>query len=290
VAVVLNVEADHLDIYADVDDITRTFTQFMQPARSVVLCGDDAGAAALPQDATRELVRYAVDVPGARGLADARLVARDLVLDAAGARARVEFDGRSQGELVLQVPGVHNVRNALAALGAGLMVGATVAEMLPGLARFTGVERRFQRIGQVGDVLVVDDYAHHPTEVAATIAAARAMHASRRLVVAFQPHLFSRTRDFADAFGAALAGADACFLCDIYPAREQPIAGVTSALIADAMRAAGRTPAWTGARDACADALRAFVRAGDLVVTMGAGDITRTGPALLAALGDSGRA
>jgi UDP-N-acetylmuramate--alanine ligase len=104
-------------------------------------------------------------------------------------------------------------------------------------------------------------------------------------VVAFQPHLFSRTRDFADAFGVALAAADACFLCDIYPAREQPIAGVTSALIADVMRAHDRAPVWTGARVACADALRAFVRAGDLVVTMGAGDITRTGPELLGVLG-----
>jgi UDP-N-acetylmuramate--alanine ligase len=121
--------------------------------------------------------------------------------------------------------------------------------------------------------------------VAATIAAARAAHPARRLVVAFQPHLFSRTRDFADAFGVALAGADACFLCDIYPAREQPIAGVTSALIADVMRAQGRAPVWTGARAACAESLRAFVRAGDLVVTMGAGDITRTGPELLEALG-----
>ncbi len=285
VAVVLNVEADHLDIYADVQDITRTFTQFMQPARSVVLCNDDAGASALPQDATRELVRYAADVAGASGVGDARLVARDVVLDAHGARALVEFDGRPQGELVLQVPGVHNVRNALAALGAGLMVGAKVADMLPGLARFAGVERRFQRIGTHGDVLVVDDYAHHPTEVAATIAAARAAQPARRLVVAFQPHLFSRTRDFAEAFGVALAGADACFLCDIYPAREQPIAGVTSALIADVMRAQGRAPVWAGPRAVCAESLRAFVRAGDLVVTMGAGDITRTGPELLEALG-----
>jgi UDP-N-acetylmuramate--alanine ligase len=284
VAVVLNVEADHLDIYADLQDITTTFTRFMAPARAVVLCNDDAGAATLPQDATREVVRYAVDLPGAAGVADARLVARELVLDAQGARARIEFDGESQGVLQLQVPGVHNVRNALAALGAGLMLGARVADMLPGLARFTGVERRFQRLGERRDVLVVDDYAHHPTECEATIAAARAAHPPRRLVVAFQPHLFSRTRDFAGAFGEALAQADACFLCDIYPAREHPIAGVTSAMVAEAMRAHGRGPVWTGARTDCAAALRAFVQPGDLVVTMGAGDITRVGPALLDAL------
>jgi len=284
VAVVLNVEADHLDIYADVHDITTTFTRFMAPARAVVLCNDDVGAATLPQDATRELVRYAVDVPGATGVAGARLVARDLVLDAQGARARLEFDGESVGVLSLHVPGVHNVRNALAALGAGLMLGARIPEMLPGLARFAGVERRFQRLGLQHDVLVVDDYAHHPTECNATIAAARAAHPERRLVVAFQPHLYSRTRDFAEAFGVALAQADACFLCDIYPAREQPITGVTSERVADAMHASGRAPVWSGTRAECAAALRAFVRPGDLVVTMGAGDITRVGPALLALL------
>ncbi|HMS04027.1 MAG TPA: cyanophycin synthetase, partial [Gemmatimonadaceae bacterium] len=194
------------------------------------------------------------------------------------------FDGREKGELVLQVPGLHNVRNALAALGAGLMVGARLADMLPGLARFGGVERRFQRLGAVRDVLVVDDYAHHPTEVAATIAAARAAHPARRLVVAFQPHLFSRTRDFADAFGAALASADVTMLCAIYPAREAPLPGVTSALIADAMRAHGRAPAWEGPMHDCAEALATTVQAGDLVLTVGAGDITRVGPALLSRL------
>lgn len=288
VAVVLNVEADHLDIYADVHDIIATFTRFMAPARAVVLCNDDVGAATLPQDGTREVVRYAVDLPGAPagapGVAGARLVARDLVLNAQGARAHIEYDGQPMGALSLQVPGVHNVRNALAALGAGLMLGARVPEMLPGLARFAGVERRFQRLGLRQDVLVVDDYAHHPTECEATIAAARAAHPERRLVVAFQPHLYSRTRDFADAFGAALAQADACFLCEIYPAREQPLAGVTSGLVAEAMHRAGRAPVWTGTRAECAGALGAFVRPGDLVVTMGAGDITRVGPALLEAL------
>ena len=128
---------------------------------------------------------------------------------------------------------------------------------------------------------VVDDYAHHPTEVAATIAAARATFPGRRLVVAFQPHLYSRTRDFAAGFADALAAADATFLTALYPSREQPVAGVSSALIADRMSAAGRTPQWRGTRDAAAEALAAFVREGDVVLTMGAGDITRTGPELL---------
>lgn len=300
VAVVLNMEADHLDIYRDLQDIRDTFVQYMQPARAVVVCHDDAGAAELPSllvpQSAREVVRYAATVSELhantsavdRNVQAARLVARDVHLDAFGSRARIEYDGEFVGELVLQVPGMHNVRNALAALGAGLMIGATVPHMLPGLAAFAGVERRFQRIGESHGVLVVDDYAHHPTEVAATIAAARASHADRRLVVAFQPHLFSRTRDFAQEFGEALAMADACFLCDIYPAREQPIDGVTSALVARVMADAGRSPVWQGAKSACADALHTFVTSGDLVITMGAGDITHVGPALLQRL--SGRA
>ncbi len=284
VAVILNVEADHLDIYTDLDDIRRTFAQFMQPARSVVVCGDDEGARSVPQDATREVIRYAAEVDGASGLGSARLIARDVQFSATGSRSRIEFDGAPRGDLELRVPGAHNVRNALAALAAGVLVGAHISEMLPGLAGFAGVERRFQLLGSVHDVLVVDDYAHHPTEVAATLHAARSAHPERRVVVAFQPHLYSRTRDFATAFAQALGIADACFLCDIYPAREQPIAGVTSALVADRMTGAGRAPAWRGPRSACADALVSFVRAGDLVVTMGAGDITRVGPLLLDAL------
>ncbi len=292
VAVVLNVEADHLDIYDDLDDIRRTFAQFAQPARAAVVCSDDAGALGVPLDATRVVVRYAAEVAGATGLSSARIVARDVRFDGLGSRSRIEFDGEVVGELVLRVPGAHNVRNALAALASGILVGARVEDMLPGLEGFLGVERRFQRLGTARDVLVVDDYAHHPTEVAATLGAARAAHPDRRLVVAFQRHLYSRTRDFAAAFAEALVIADACFLCDIYPAREQPIVGVSSALIADGMQHAGNAPAWQGPRAACAEALTGFVRGGDLVITMGAGDITTVGPLLLHALeaqGDDAR-
>jgi UDP-N-acetylmuramate--alanine ligase len=146
------------------------------------------------------------------------------------------------------------------------------------------VERRFQLLGEAAGALVVDDYAHHPTEVRATIEAARAAAPERRLIVAFQPHLFSRTRDLAREFADALVEADVVYLLDVYPSREQPIAGVTSALIVDAMRALGRPPAWTGSRTALSAALAPNVRAGDLVVTMGAGDVTRCGPELLASL------
>jgi UDP-N-acetylmuramate--alanine ligase len=182
------------------------------------------------------------------------------------------------------VPGEHNVRNALAALAVGLGLGATVPQMAPGLSAFRGVERRFQLLGEAAGALVVDDYAHHPTEVLATLQAARAAAPERRLVVAFQPHLFSRTRDLAREFGEALAEADVVYLLDVYPSREKPIAGVTSDLIATAMRSLGRPPVWQGPRASLAEALAGNVRPGDLVITMGAGDVTRCGPELLTSL------
>ena len=152
-----------------------------------------------------------------------------------------------------------------------------------GLAAFRGVERRFQRLGTANGVEVVDDYAHHPTEVQATLAAARLAFPLRRLILAFQPHLYSRTRDLHHEFADALNCADALFLCDIYGAREAPDPAVTSALIAT--RIATDRLQWQGPRTACAEALRSFVREGDIVITMGAGDITRTGPELLYSLG-----
>ena len=281
-AIVTNVEADHLDIYADLGDLERAFAQFVRPARYVVLCADDAGANAVPTPVSAEVIRYGLTSP------DARLRAADLRRAGLGSAFTVVYDGVRLGEVELAVPGEHNVRNALAALGAGLAFGLTVPAMAPGLAAFRGVERRFQLLGEAGGALLVDDYAHHPTEVRATIEAARAAAPERRLVVAFQPHLFSRTRDFAEEFADALLLADAVYLADIYPAREQPIPGVTSELIAARMTALGRPPEWRGGAATLAPVLARALRTGDLVVTMGAGDVTRVGPAVLAARGTSG--
>jgi UDP-N-acetylmuramate--alanine ligase len=278
VAVVTNLEADHLDIYADLDDLRRTFAQYVRGARYVVLCADDLEANRLPTPPTAEVIRYGLRSP------DARLLAVNLRPEALGTRFDVVFDGRPSGEVLLAVPGEHNVRNALAALAVGLGLGLTVEQMAPGIAAFRGVERRFQLLGDVGGALIVDDYAHHPTEVKATVQAARAAAPDRRLVVAFQPHLYSRTRDFAGEFAEALAQADVVLLADIYGAREAPVDGVTSRLVADAMAALGRPPVWQGPRAALAAALQDTIARNDLVVTMGAGDITRVGPELLAAL------
>src|SRR6185369_13752923 len=140
-------------------------------------------------------------------------------------------DDEMLGGVVLEVPGRHNVLNALAAVAAGVSLGAPFDGLARGLGTFRGVERRFQRLGEARGVSVVDDYAHHPTEIAATLAAARGTFPGRRILAAFQPHLYTRTRDFSTEFGTALAAADAVFLTEIYPAREQPIAGVDAGLI-----------------------------------------------------------
>ncbi len=278
VATITNVEADHLDIYANLDDIRGAFAQFAARARTIVLCADDPGAASIALPSSAVIVRYGIDSP------DARLVARDLRNENGGAVFTAVCDGRETAEIRLRVPGRHNVLNALAALGSGHALGVPFAEIAPGLARFGGVERRFQRLGESHGVTVIDDYAHHPTEIRATLAAARAAFPGRRLVAAFQPHLYTRTRDFAVDFGSALAGADAVYLTSIYGAREQPIHGVTSDLVEGSARGAGANVRWLGERDVLASTLAGDVAAGDVVITLGAGDITRTGPELLALL------
>jgi UDP-N-acetylmuramate--alanine ligase len=272
---VTNIEADHLDIYQDLRAIRAAFAQFVRGARTVVLCADDPGANTLATRASSEVIRYGIESP------DARLLARDLRTTGGRFVFTVEFDGDRLGELSLGVPGRHNALNALAAIASGLALGARFDAMAPAFARFGGVGRRFEHIGDAGGVRVIDDYAHHPTEIAATLAAARSAYPGRRVVVAFQPHLYSRTRDFAADFGAALAESDLLFLTEIYAAREQPIPGVSADLIVDAVKAAGGALRWRGARSELADALAGAVREGDLVVVMGAGDITRTGPELL---------
>jgi len=278
VAVVTNVEADHLDVYADLADIRRAFEQYISAASRIVLCGDDVGASSLRTPPSSEVIQYGLTSP------NARLLARDIQSAPSGASFGVEFDGERLGTVRLCVPGVHNVLNALAAVGAGLALGVPFDGLAAGLAMFAGTGRRFEHVGDAGGVTVIDDYAHHPTEIHATLGAARDSFPGRRLVVAFQPHLYTRTRDFANGFARALCASDAVFLTEIYPAREQPIAGVTADLIAREFGAHRAKLTWRGDRSALAEALASRVQRGDVVITMGAGDITKTGPELLARL------
>jgi UDP-N-acetylmuramate--alanine ligase len=279
VAVVTNMEADHLDIYpGGIEEIRAAFAQYIRGARMVVLCADDPGASSLPTPNTAEVIRYGTES------AEARLVGRNIEAANGGSHFEVYYDGTKLGDMSLAVPGLHNVRNSLAAIASGIALGVSLDAMRAGLASFGGVERRFQRLADIDGVTIVDDYAHHPTEIEATLQAARSAFPGKRIVAAFQPHLYTRTRDFHEEFARALSHADMVFLCDLYPAREQPVEGVSSQLIATPMRNDGHAPIWEGPRSALAAALADTVREGDVVLTIGAGDITRTGPELIALL------
>jgi UDP-N-acetylmuramate--alanine ligase len=231
IAVVTTLEADHLDIYgslAAVEEAFLTFVESVPDDGMVACCADDHGAARLAN-----LLRGDPERVTTYGLnAGSMLRAEDVDLSGGGAGFTVRERGRLLGTARLQAPGVHNVRNALAAVAVARRFGVEWGTIERGLAAYTGVDRRFERVGEAGGVLFVDDYAHHPTELEATLRAARAAHADRRLVAVFQPHLYSRTRDFAREFGSALALADVAFLTDVYAAREKPIAGVTGEMIA----------------------------------------------------------
>ncbi len=279
VAVVTTIEADHLDVYGSLDAVEEAFRTFVDPVPAgglIAACVDDPGA--------RRLLHELGDgrVLGYGLSPDATLRATDVQPRGRGGRFTLEERGRSIGTFELGVPGLHNVRNALAAIAAARHVGADLQAVADALATFRGVGRRFEELGEAAGVIFIDDYAHHPTEVEATLAAARAAFPDRRLVAVFQPHLYTRTRDFASGFGRALAAADVVWVTDVYPAREAPIPGVTGALVADA---AGRSGAgevhYVDSVDALRDALAESLRPGDLCLTMGAGDIDETGRAVL---------
>ena len=291
VAVVLNVEADHLDIYRNLDDITRTFEQFVAPAQSIVRCSDDEGAMAIRFASRHRVISYSAKSENAHAAPSAaaapspsiddetRLSASNIRFGTAGSSFDLTLDDEHVGSATLQVPGLHNIRNALAAIGSGIALDCRISDMLPGLASFRGVERRFERLGAVAGVEIVDDYAHHPTEIAATIAAARGLFPSRRLLALFQPHLYSRTRDLKAAFAESLSAADRVYLCDIYGAREEPIAGVDSSIISRLLPS--QKLGWAGPRSDAAAALLNDVKQDDVVLVMGAGDVTVVGRELL---------
>ena len=278
VAVVNNVEADHLECYGgSVAALEDAFAEFAGRARRAIVGADDPGAA-------RVAARLAVPVwrVGLGAGADVRIA--DPALSERGSTARIELPGGRALALRLQVPGLHNLRNAAAALAVVHELGADFGRALAALAEFSGVGRRFERVGEARGVTVVDDYAHHPTEVAATLAAARQAFPRRRVVAVFQPHLFSRTALHGEALGRALAAADVVVVAPIYAAREAPLAGVSAELVARGAARAGATTIAVRERAGLTERVVETVRAGDVVFTLGAGDITRVGPELLARL------
>jgi UDP-N-acetylmuramate--alanine ligase len=283
-AIVTNVEADHLDNWGTEEAYHRAFEDFADTVdRSgfLVCVLDDPGAAELARQARAQ----GLDVVTVGESPDADLRIHDLVLDGSTSTCRVFRAGTDLGELRLRIPGRHYVLDAVAALAMGLRLGFAFDALAEGLGRFTGTGRRMELKGEVAGIRVYDSYAHHPVEIRGDLEAARALAGDGRVVAAFQPHLVSRTRIFGEAMGVALGAADDVVVLDVYVAREDPDPSVTGRVVADAVPLPADRVAYVDGLDEAAHALAERARPGDLVITLGAGDITGVGPQVLDLLG-----
>lgn len=272
VAVVTNAELDHPDEFLDDDDVTAVFEQFLARRReggTAILCLDDPHTAELADRVTSPVLTYGTDPR-----ADLQLVVDDR------GRGELHRDGDAVADLDLRVPGRHNLLNATAALAVCAVEGLDLDVAARGLTSFTGAARRFQVLGEAAGVTVVDDYAHHPTELRATLAAARS-YGEGRVIVVVQPHRYSRTRVLGPELGRAAAAADLVLVTDVYASSETPEPGVSGRLVADSAEDAGARVIWQPHLAAVVDELAAVVERGDLVLVTGAGDVTQVGPALL---------
>jgi len=282
IAMVSNVEPDHLDHHKTEAHLRGSFARFLNqvsPKGCAVLCADRPELAEMAAELDREVLWYGTsEKAGVRGT--------EMQVSGLEARCQLSIEGAPAGEVHIAVPGVHNLVNALGAIAVARRAGAALSVCHQALSKFTGVARRFEVVGEGNGVTVVDDYAHHPTELAASISAARAAFPGRRVVVVFQPHLYSRTRDFAEDFAHALSGADLAVLTDIYPAREAPLPGVRSSLIASHLRRMREEDAVLEMpKEEVATKLLARLKVGDVVLVMGAGDIGEVAGELVRHLG-----
>lgn len=286
VAVVTNIETDHLDFYGSADAYVGVFDAFVErlaPGGALVVCVDDPGAAALAERTAELGIRVLRYGSGPGGDHAATLLSWEQ--QGTEAVAHIQLAGESHPRVMrLSVPGRHMALNALGALLAAVEIGASVDAVLDGLAGFEGVRRRFELVGNAGSVRVFDDYAHHPTEISATLAAVRTVleqSGGGRSLVVFQPHLYSRTKEFAELFGRALDAADEVFVLDVYGAREQPLAGVSGASVAEHVSVPVR---YLPNFSAVAEQVAAAAGPGDVIVTMGAGDVTLLAPEIVTEL------
>ncbi|HMC76298.1 MAG TPA: UDP-N-acetylmuramate--L-alanine ligase [Vicinamibacterales bacterium] len=285
IAVITNIDHEHMESYGSWDALQQAFVDFANKVPfygTVIACVDDGPVRALVPRMTRRVVTYGLDD------SQATVTGQDMTLEAFGSRCRVvhtpvEGPATELGALHLRVPGRHNLMNALGAVAVGLEAGIPFRKIASGLEEFNGAERRFQLRGEARGVMVVDDYGHHPTEIAAVIAAARA-GLDRRVVVVFQPHRYSRTRDLLEAFGEALGGADEIILTDIYSAGEAPIAGATAEAVEAVVRRTGRPVTLVKALDDLPAVVAKTARPNDLVITLGAGSIGTMPDRILEAL------
>lgn len=284
VAVITNIEREHLDIYSDLDDIKRTFVEFANKVPFygfIALCLDEPSLVDILPGLTRRVISY-----GFSPQCDIRAV--DVAYDEGRATFSVERRGEHLGSIKIGVPGEHNVKNALAAVTVGLELGVGFATIAASLGKFNGVYRRFETKGESEGVMVIDDYAHHPTEVRATLDAIRRGW-RRRIVAIFQPHTYTRTRDFYEEFGKSFYNADLAVFTDIYPARERPIQGVSGELVATSAAEFGhRNVVYVEDKNLLAVRVLELLEPGDIVITMGAGDIWKVGEDILRRLQNTG--
>ncbi|MFG2353415.1 UDP-N-acetylmuramate--L-alanine ligase [Streptomyces sp. NPDC048521] len=279
VAIVLNVELDHHANYASMDEIHESFETFVgriTEGGTLVVSADQEGA----RELTRRVADREVRVVTYGEAQDADVRVLSVVAQGLKSEVTVLLEGREL-TFTVSVPGRHYALNAVAALAAGAALGIPAAELAPALASYTGVKRRLQPKGEAAGVQVIDSYAHHPTEMTADLEAMRAAADDARILVVFQPHLFSRTQELGKEMGQSLALADASVVLDIYPAREDPIPGVTSELIIEAARAAGADVTAVHDKAEIPAVIAGMAKPGDLVLTMGAGDVTDLGPQIL---------
>lgn len=276
-AIVTNVEHDHVDFFATPDAVTKAFEAFaatIKPQGFLTYCADDEGATALAAAVTGiRVISY-----GVSETADLHIDQIELLT--MGSKARAVWNGKTVGHIELQVPGHHNLLNAAGVLATGLTLGFSPADLLTGLSTFRGTGRRFEVKGSVHGVRVIDDYGHHPTEIQVTLEAARRYAADGRLIVIFQPHRFSRTQAFAESFASALDKADRSIVLEIYAASEKPIEGVTSRLITNQMSKGEYIPNFVEVTDS----VIATAQPGDVIVTLGAGDVSSLAPIIVEGL------
>ena len=273
IAVVTNVENDHMDHYGTMDNIRAAFRQFIENVDKetgyAVLCFENENLRNIAKQVDRRYISYAIDE-------SADYQAANIETNGAGISFDVMHEGKNLGHVALNIPGRHNVLDAMATIVTGISIGLTVEQMAAGLAQFHGAKRRFQTKGRAQGVWVVDDYAHHPTEIATTLRAAKQTK-PKRLICVFQPHRYSRTKLLHEEFGKAFSDADLLILTDIYAAGEAPIEGIDgSTILKEIAKATGQDVTYLQAREDIAPYLSSRVREGDLVITMGAGDIYRT--------------
>jgi UDP-N-acetylmuramate--alanine ligase len=284
-AVITNVDLDHTDIYDDLDDIKEAFIDFANKVPfygSVILCLDDTHARSIIPQIKRRLVTYGTSP-------QALLRATNIQSDGFYTDFEVSYERKKLGSVHLKAAGMHNVMNALAAIAVGLELEMSFEKISSGLARYEGVFRRFQLKAENKGIMVIDDYAHHPTEVQATLKAARNGFSEKRIIAVFQPHLYSRTQELFEEFGSSFFDADELVLTDIYPSREKPIEGVTGALIADTAKQFGhRNVHYVQDKNALPAFLNELCKDGDMVITMGAGDVYFYGEQYAKLLNDGG--